>query len=80
VSIRVFHLVYQKRKDLLSSGLVNCKILSECVTVPLFYKLAVMLKRLLINPVILSLTDSKLSLYSKRAVAVDDKLPEPANE
>ena len=46
----------------------------------MLYKLAVMLKRLLIKPVILSLTDAKLSLYCKRAVAVDDKLPEPANE
>ena len=80
MSIRVFHLVHQKRKDLLSSGLVNCKIISQRVAVPLFYKLAVMLKRLLIKPVILSLTDAKLSLYRKRAVAVDDKLPKPGNE
>ena len=80
MSIRVFHLVHQKRKDLLSSGLVYCKILSKGVAVPFFYKLAVMLKRLLVKAVILPLTDAKLSLYHKRAVAVDDELSEPANE
>ena len=79
VGVKVVHLVHQRRKNLLSSGIVNCKILFEGIAVPLFYKFAVMFKRLLIKPVVLSLTDVKSACIA-RGLWPFMILSEPVNE